>query len=65
MIAAAILTALATSGFWQPGVGSSTYARFESLAACERNRPVVEAAMVAHGYTGVRTVCNEVKERGV
>ena len=59
---AAILWAVASSGFW-PG-GSWQAFGYPSLAACEEARPRVEAEMRAHGYTGIRTTCMAVKERG-
>jgi hypothetical protein len=57
----AILTAIAAAGFWT--VGHWQAAHYPSLEACERARPHVEAAMSAHGCTGIFTRCREVKGR--
>jgi hypothetical protein len=56
----AILTACAVSGFWL--AGHCTYAQRESMAACEADRPRIEADMRAHGQVVRYTICN--RERG-
>lgn len=59
------MTILFAIGIGFYGAGSSfETSRYDSLAACERDRTRVEANMLAHGYERVRTACNEAKERG-
>lgn len=36
---------------------------YYDMAACEAARPAVEREMEAHGYTGIRTSCTEVRDR--
>jgi hypothetical protein len=58
----AIMTAMVAAGFWT--TGHNQYFRYPDLETCERARPVVEAEMVAHGYSGISTVCKAATEGG-
>ena len=54
---AAILWAIASSGFW-PG-GSWQAFSFPSVKLCEEARPRVEAELRTLGYAGIFTTCKE------
>ncbi len=60
----AILWAFAASGFWGDHKGHWQGSLYYDLWTCEAARPFAEADMQAQGYTGVRTFCVEVRDRG-
>lgn len=58
----AILWAFVASGFWT--VGHYQGYAYSDLWTCEAARPAMEQDMAARGYTGIRTRCVEVRDRG-
>lgn len=60
MMPGAVLWLIATAGFYVQG-GHWLAMPYESLAACEADRPRIERIARERGWDGVFTKCNEVK----
>ena len=56
----ALLWTVAAAGFWTTGHWQAK--EYSTMQACETARPIIEADMRGHGYTGIQTICIPVKD---
>ncbi len=50
-----------SQGFWQ--VGGWQTLRYDTLAHCERDRPLIETGMRLNGFKDIVTVCKVSQEK--